>query len=295
MTPKQLLDRGLSSIGRSLYRLLDRLYVPLDKRHLRKTKNIRLIPDERHRNRGKYAYGEWAHVIGIFQTLMYLYLDKKENNVILDVGCGTGLLGIASEPFLGQSGRYIGLDVMNQAIDFCRTHYPSPAFAFVHSDSHNRAYAPSQRNKRIDWPLDSARFDLVTALSVWTHLNEADALFYFKEVDRVLKPGGKAIITCFLLDEVYEKSLDMRSSEEGRYHRVSQDRWVFDQPAYGSEAWFHPKWAHVPESAIGITTDGLNRLIAETKLDLVEHYHGNWKEIPGVFFQDVLVFKKNRT
>jgi len=33
---------------------------------------------------------------------MYVHLEKKENNVILDVGCGTGLLAIASEPFLGQ-------------------------------------------------------------------------------------------------------------------------------------------------------------------------------------------------
>ena len=38
------------------YHLLDRLYVPRDKKHLRRTRNIRLIPNERNRRGGKYAY-----------------------------------------------------------------------------------------------------------------------------------------------------------------------------------------------------------------------------------------------
>ncbi len=292
MAQKDLVDQARQSTDPGHYRLLDQLYLAEDKKHIRRTRNIRLIPEADNRRGGKYSYAEWAHVIGIFQTLMYLQLNQADNNDILDVGCGTGLLGIASEPFLGHHGHYVGLDVMKRDIDFCRTQYPLPGFEFIHFDIHNRAYASSQRKKRVPWPLDSARFDLVTALSVWTHLNEDDALFYFKEVDRVLKPGSKAIITCFLLDAVYEESLATRSPEEGRYHMLPQDRWVFDQPSYGSKAWFHPQWTSVPEQAIGITKGGLNRLISESNLELVAHYHGNWKEVPGVFFQDVLVFEK---
>ncbi len=128
---------------------------------------------------------------------------------------------------------------------------------------------------------------------MWTHLNEEDALFYFKEVSRVLKPGGKAIVTFFLLDEVYKESLSMRSRQQGRYHMTLQDRLIFDQPAYGSNAWFHPRWSQIPETAIGVTTVGLDYLISNSGLRLIEHHQGNWKEVPGVFFQDVLIFQKS--
>jgi SAM-dependent methyltransferase len=140
--------------------------------------------------------------------------------------------------------------------------------------------------------LKDADFDFVTALSVWTHFNEQDALFYLQEVRRVLKPGGKAMITFFVLDEIYQKTLGMRSDEPGRYHGTSQKSWIFDRPAHGSDAWFCPSWVNVPEEAIGVTPAGLDRLMATAELELVEKYRGNWKEVPGVFFQDILVFQK---
>ena len=68
---------------------------------------------------------------------------------------------------------------------------------------------------------------------------------------------GKAIVTYFLLDETYRKSLGTRSKKEGRFHRTLQNKWIFDQPAYGSSMWYCPKWARVPEAAIGVTETGL--------------------------------------
>ena len=276
----------------SNYKILDKLYVALDRKHIRRTKNIRLIPSENNRRGGKHSYAEWAHVIGIFQTLMYIHLDKKSDNLILDVGCGTGLLGISSEPFLGKKGRYVGIDVMENDIKFCRNHYPPSSFEFIHFDVNNPAYTPFQKRKRLKWNLENERFDLVTALSVWTHLNEEDAFFYIKEVNRILKVGGKAIITFFLLDDLYERSLKKRSNEKGKYHFTPQDKWIFDKPVSDSGAWFCPKWVKVPEGAIGVTNAGFERLITGAELELIKYYPGNWKEIPGVFFQDILVFRK---
>lgn len=293
MTVNQIIRRGVELLGIDPYKLLDRFYVPLDKGHIRRTRNLRLIPTEANRRGGKYSYSEWAHVVGIFQTLMFQSLGRKDGNSICDVGCGTGLLGIASEPFVGNNGRYLGVDVVKENIDFCRRHFPSAGFEFVHLDISNPAYAPAQKSERVGWPLKPASFDMVTALSTWTHLNEEDALFYFKEVSRVLRPGGKAIVTFFLLDEIYQESLSVRSRAPGRYHMTSQERWVFDQPAYGSSDWFHPVWATVPEDAVGVTMRGFNRLISDAGIEMVQHLQGNWKEVPGVFFQDVVVLKKS--
>lgn len=289
---KEKIRRRAKGTGANSYHSLDSRYLPLDRQNIRRTRNIRLIPEESNRRGGKYSYAEWAYVIGIFQTLMFLHLRNKENNMILDVGCGTGMLGIASEPFLGRDGKYFGIDVMKNDIEFCRRHFPSENFEFIHFDVTNPAYAPSQTNSKSSWPVASESIDLTTALSVWTHLNEEDALFYFSEISRVIKSNGRAIVTFFLLDETYKKSVGMRSHERGRYHMSYQDRWIFDQPAYGSDAWLHPNWAKVPESAIGVTKDGIDRLTSSAGLRLMEHHQGNWKEVPGAYFQDVLVFSK---
>ena len=288
----KFIGKGLRQVGINPYHLLDRLYTPLDRKYIRRTRNIRLIPNASDRRGGKFSYAEWAHVIGIFQTLMFLHLSKKENNRILDVGCGTGLLGISSEPFVGPDGKYVGIDVMKRDIDFCRRHYLSANFEFIHFDVNNPAYAPARKDARLKWPVESKSIDLVTALSVWTHLNEEDALFYFKEIGRVIKPGSKAVVTFFLLDESYRNRVGNRSRQTGRFHMTSQGRWVFDQPCDGSDAWFHPKWAEVPERAIGVTQAGLDRLTTSSGMKLLEHYPGNWKEVPGVFFQDIVILQK---
>ena len=49
-----------------------------------------------------------------------------------------------------------------------------------------------------------------------------------------------------------------------------------------------PRWAY-QRRAIAITNDGLKYLISQTELKLVKHYQGNWKEVPGIFFQDIVI------
>ncbi len=94
---KIIIRRGFTAIRIALYKILDPIYIWLDKKHIRRTRNISLIPPESNRRGGIYSYAEWAHDIGIFQTLMFIHLDKKEDMRVLDVGCGTGFLAISSK------------------------------------------------------------------------------------------------------------------------------------------------------------------------------------------------------
>jgi SAM-dependent methyltransferase len=281
---KKVLTATLSS--------LDSLYLYFDKRLIRRTKNLRLIPVLRNRQGGKRAYGEWCYVVGVFQTLLFHHLNKKTNNRILDVGCGTGILGIASKPFLGKGGGYLGIDVSKKAVEFCRSHYPEASFSFKHLDVVNPKYAPEQANDKKKWDVTDKSIDMVTALSVWTHLNEEDAIFYFREIDRVLKPGGRALVTFFLLDDHYYDGLKNRSDIVGEFHNTNQNRWVFDTLCSNSRHWFHPQWVEQPEDAIGIKPSGIDMMLERTNLKSTTIYIGNWKGIPGIFFQDVLVFEK---
>lgn len=288
---EEVLEPAVEKDPQKIYEELDSKFVPCDQQYIKRTKNLRLLPLEPYRRGGKYSYGEWSYVVGVFQTLMYSHLDKKENNRILDVGCGTGILGISSEPFLGDSGQFVGIDVLKEDIEFCKNHYPADKFTFQHLDIHNVVYTPDQEKTHLSWDQPDTSFDLVTALSVWTHMDEPTAFFYFNEVSRVLKPGGKAIITFFYLDEEYEKSLPRRQpNETGRYHSTPQTRWVFANSAYDSKYFFCV--GKTPEKAIGITPDGMRKMQELAGLKQIAYYPGNWKEIPGVYFQDVLVFQK---
>jgi SAM-dependent methyltransferase len=275
-----------------IYPVLDNIYLKIDRSDILRTKNIRNIPGFKERRGGKRSYAEWAHVVGIFQTLIFQNINNKTGNVILDIGCGTGLLGIASQPFVGEGGKYIGIDVMENEIDFCKSHFTSKEFEFIHFDVHNAAYADKQADKNKMWPFENGSVDLVTALSVWTHLKEEDAVFYFTEIARVLKKGSKAIITFFYLDESYEASLQHRINDFGRYHFTNQQNWIFDESAYGSKNWCYPGWLNTPEEAIGVKEKGLEILLERCGLKMIQYYPGNWKEQPGIFFQDVLVFEK---
>lgn len=273
------------------YAHLDAVYLPLDQARVLRTRNLRLIPGQARRRGGKLSYAEWAHVAGIFQTLIGQQCGWRDDLRVLDVGCGSGLLAIACEPFIGR-GRYTGIDVSASQIEFCREHYPAGTCEFLHLDVGNPLYAPGQAADPRPWPLESASFDLVTALSVWTHFREEDARCYLAELARVLRPGGRALVTLFLLDEDYRRSLPRAAGAASRYHGTPAGRWVFDRSAYGSTDWRCPAWAEVPEQAIGVDEAAWSALLDDCGLRLLELMPGNWKERPGVFFQDVLVIGK---
>jgi hypothetical protein len=48
----------------------------------------------------------------------------------------------------------------------------------------------------------------------------------------------------------------------------------------------------VPESAIAIKKSGLDRMLADVGLSVMEQHAGNWKEVPGLYFQDVVILQR---
>jgi SAM-dependent methyltransferase len=95
---------------------------------------------------------------------------------ILDLGCGVGRFMFAFEKELGPDQRIWGCDVHEECARWCRENID---FAEV---SHCGIHPPL--------PYDDGQFDLVYALSVYTHLRLDMQFRWAWEVYRVLRPGG---------------------------------------------------------------------------------------------------------
>ena len=271
---------------------LESLFRPVDEAGLSRGWHLPLIPSALTRRGGSNTYIEWGWTVGLFQPLVFQNLPDRHPRHILDIGCGVGRLAISCLPYLMPGDHYVGLEVNRRDYDYCVRHYRHECLSFIHFNLGNAAYSPEQQGRFLPWPVEPESFDLLTALSVWTHLNELDSRFYLKQVDAVLRPGGRAIISFFILDDLYDASLPSRSDEISAFYPQPSKNWIFDAHAYNSEDWFYPSRLPIPEDAIGIREAAFRSLIADAGLSLRALYLGCWKEYPGLFFQDIAIFEK---
>jgi SAM-dependent methyltransferase len=102
----------------------------------------------------------------------------QEIDAVLDFGCGCGRV---LRYWQGHPGTATGSDRDAGAVEWCRSHLP---FARVDRNG----LAP---------PLayDDDSFDLVYALSVFTHLTDELQTAWRDELRRVLRPGGRLLLT----------------------------------------------------------------------------------------------------
>jgi SAM-dependent methyltransferase len=125
-------------------------------------------------------------------------------HAVLDVGCGPGQLTREFVLYLDDGGSYHGLDVREAIIDQLKLAYGDlPNFHFHHADLSNSTYnhEGGADARAYRFPLESDTIDLVVLRSVFTHLVPDEIENYLTEIGRVLRPGGRAYITYFLLSE----------------------------------------------------------------------------------------------
>ena len=149
------------------------------------------------------------HYLDIFIELCNL----KPNQRILDVGCGIGRIAIPLTKYLDASGSYEGFDIVKKGIDWCKKNITKkyPNFRFLHIDLKNDLYnlSTEQAAKNFTFPYKDNDFDLVILTSVFTHMLSEDIENYTKEIHRVLKVGGKCLVTFFILNTESKKYMGL--------------------------------------------------------------------------------------
>jgi tRNA (uracil-5-)-methyltransferase TRM9 len=100
---------------------------------------------------------------------------------VLDLGCGNG--GVAAELLRrGHQGRYVGLDLSEELLQFARARVADPHYRFVKVDlTGDFTLQPA---------LNDERFDFVFAFAVLHHIPSRDLRLHFlRQVADLLAPG----------------------------------------------------------------------------------------------------------
>jgi len=207
----------------------------------------------------------------------------KPNDKVLDVGCSIGRVAMPLIKYLNQEGSYEGFDIVPEAISWCKKNITPkyPNFRFTLTDVTNKRYNVNAKNKSSEYqfPFSNGTFDFVFLSSVFTHMLPEDLKNYFSEISRVLKKGGKNLITFFLINDESLRLIKQNKNINGIFYEM--DRF-----------WTNNK--KNPEAAIAYDENFIMNQYKTNGLEIIEPiYYGKWcgrKHFTGN--QDLIIAKK---
>jgi SAM-dependent methyltransferase len=136
-------------------------------------------------------------------------------------------------PLPGTCESFVGVDVDGEAIRWNARHIPRGDFVPI------SPLPPT--------PLPSASFDVIYAVSVFTHLDEAPQFLWLEELTRVLRPGG------LLMASTHSEQLAPTRSDlsPSQLTRLATDGFAFapgggsfnDNTAFHSRSYLERNWS----------------------------------------------------
>src|SRR5215207_8018242 len=125
-------------------------------------------------------------------TLDRLRLVRGES--VIDIGCGPGFLCEQMAEIVGSKGRVLGIDVSEDLLAFARNRNTRDWLTYQPGDA-----------KALD--VSDGSFDVAVSAQVLEYLDDPDSAL--REMFRVLRPGGRAVIMNTDWDRVAWYSADL--------------------------------------------------------------------------------------
>jgi len=125
------------------------------------------------------AGGEFE-MVGILERQLLIQCGLGKDGYVIDVGCGSGRLAKPLSDYL--SGKYLGIDIVPEMVDYARKLVGRTDWRFE--------VAPG-----LSIPEEDGKADIVCFFSVFTHLLHEQTYIYLQEARRVLKPTGRIVFS----------------------------------------------------------------------------------------------------
>lgn len=207
--------------------------------------------------------------------------DLTPQDRVLDIGSGIGRMALPLTQYL-ETGTYDGIDVAAEGIDWCAANI-SPCygnFHFHHLDLAHPLYNPGGvlQTSTVQLPFEAGAFDFIFMTSVVTHLTAVEVRAYAREINRLLAPGGRCLVTTFMLNGPAREGL-----------QAGRGVLPFDGAASEREIY---AYADNPTAAVAFDEDFLLSKFLEFGLRRMRPpVYGRWsgRATPGDSFQDINV------
>jgi len=185
------------------------------------------------------------------QTRKYIWADIKplivytsEGDKVLDLGCGTGRL---YQLFQDIQVDYVGIDQNETMIKVAQQANPKAKYLV---------------GDMLDLPFEDNEFDVIYCIATFHHLpDEKLRLQALAEMKRVLKPGGKVIMTNWDLEADWAQT----KVKKGKYVDLGEGDyivpWMNSEREVLGERYYH-----------AFTQDELENLLKLAKFELEEQY-----------------------
>ncbi len=209
-------------------------------------------------------------------------LGLQPTDHILDVGCNIGTVAYGLVHYLKPSGRYEGFDVVENFISWTQQEITTrkPNFNFNWHNIYHPLYNSTGKisANNFVFPYPDASFNCASVSYLFTHLQSSEVRHYLDEIYRVLQPGGRCLLICFLVNSESEQLMSKGKSSQQLIYEI-EDGFSID--------------IDLPEKGIGFRENLLLKWIEERGFNVLEKSYGSWCGRTSSMKEDLLVLEKS--